>query len=134
MRDLHNNLSIAIAKTVAAITTNTTTNGAVVDLQGFGSVEFSIHSGTLTDGSYAINVQHGDLANGSDMADAPASALLGAEPTFALTDDDTVKTVGYVGSKRYVRIQIVSTSVTTGGTLGATAIRSRQRHTGGKAV
>lgn len=132
MRDLHNVISPAVAKPAAAIATNTTTNGTGVDLQGFQSCEFVIVSGTLTDGSYAINVQESD--DNATFTDAPASAILGGEPTFAATDDNVVKSVGYVGGKRYARIQIVSTGVTTGGTLAAVGIRSRQRHTGGKAV
>ena len=134
MRDLHNNIAAVVAKTIAAITSNTTTSGATVDMQGYDACEFVVQSGTLTDGSYAINVQHGDLANASDMADAATADLVGAEPTFAATDDDKLKRVGYIGSKRYVRIQIVSTGTTTGGTLGAVAILGRERHTGGKAV
>lgn len=132
MRDLHNTISAAVAKAPAAIASNTTTNGSTVDLQGYESCEFVIVSGTLTDGSYAINVQESD--DNATWSDAPASAILGAEPTFAATDDNTVKSVGYVGSKRYTRIQIVSTGVTTGGTIGASAIRGRVRHSGGKAV
>jgi hypothetical protein len=133
MRDLLNTLVSKMAKAAAAISSNTTTNGTVIDLQGFDSCRFDIHSATLTDGAYACSVQEGTLADGSDMADAAAAQVLGTA-AFAATDDNTVKSLSYVGSKRYARVKIVSTGVTTGGTLGAIAVLSRQRHTGGKAV
>jgi hypothetical protein len=133
MRDLLNGLVSKLAKAAAAISTNTTTNGLVIDLQGFDSCRFDIASATLTDGTYAVSIQEGTASDGSDMADAPASSVLGSV-SFAAADDNTVKSLSYVGSKRYARIKIVSTGVTTGGTLGATAVLARQRHTGGKAV
>lgn len=133
MRDLLNTLVSKMAKAAAAISTNTTTNGTVIDLQGFESCRFDIHSATLTDGSYACSIQEGTASDGSDMADAAAASVLGSA-TFAATDDNAVKSLSYVGSKRYVRVKIVSTGVTTGGTLGALAILGRQRHTGGQAV
>lgn len=133
MRDLLNTLVTKMAKAAAAIASNTTTNGTVIDLQGFDACRFDIHSATLTDGSYACSIQEGTASDGSDMADAAASAVLGTA-TFAATDDNTVKSLSYVGSKRYVRVKIVSTGVTTGGTLGALAVLGRQRHTGGQAV
>src|SRR5581483_9047257 len=129
MRDLLNTLVSKVAKTIAAISTNTTTNGAIIDLQGFVSARFDFLSGTLTDGTYACSLQHGDAANLSDAADVPAAQVLGTV-SFAATDDDTVKSLAYIGSKRYVRVKIVS----TGGTLGAVAVLGRQRHAGGKAV
>lgn len=133
MRDLLNGLVSKLAKAAAAIATDTTTNGLVIDLQGFDSCRFDVASATLTDGDYAVSIQEGSESDGSDMADAPASAVLGAV-SFAPADDNTVKSLSYVGSKRYVRLKIVSTNVTTGGTLGAIAVLARQRHTGGEAV
>lgn len=132
MRDLHNLISAAIALNPAAITSNTTTNGTGVDLKGFESCDFAIASGTLTDGSYAVTVQESD--DNSTFADAAAVDLLGSNPSFASTDDNVLKTVGYRGSKRYVRIKVVSTSVTTGGTVAAVAIRGRARHKGTQAA
>lgn len=133
MRDLLNTLVSKMAKAAAAISTDTTTTGTVIDLQGFDSCRFDFHSATLTDGTYVCSIQEGAVSDGSDAADAPASAVLGTA-SFAATDDNTVKSLAYVGTKRYVRIKIVSTGVTTGGTLGAIAVLGRQRHTGGKAV
>jgi hypothetical protein len=114
-QELHSNIEAAVAFNPAAITTNTTTSGPVIDLQGFATAEFVVLTGTVTDGTYQVNLQEGDQANGSDMADAAADRLLGTEPSFVSTDDNAAKRVGLrMGTKRYARLQIVSTGVTTG--------------------
>ena len=125
MRDLHNNIKAEVALNTAAISTDTTTAGNIIDMQGFGSVEFIIQSGTLTDGAYTPLVEDGDVANLSDAAAVADANLLGTEAAaaFALADDDAVKKIGYIGNKRYVRLSIVSTATTTGGTLSAISIK-----------
>lgn len=122
--DLHNNVKTQIARNFVAITSNTTSAGSIIDLKGYGSCEFVIASGTLTDGAYAILIEDGDNSGLSDAAAVDDNYLLGTEAAagFAATDDNTVKKIGYVGSKRYVRLSIVSTGVTSGGTIGAVAI------------
>jgi len=127
MSDLHNSIHLAPALNTSAITSSTTTNGNIIDMQGYGAVEFAIQSATLTDGTYTPLIQEGSAANLSDATTVAAADLHGttASATFALTDDNVVKKIGYVGSKRYVRLSIVSTSVTTGGTISALAIQGR---------
>lgn len=51
-----------------------------------------------------------------------SSRVLGPLPSFAATDDDTVKSFGVLPNKRYVRIVVTATTATTGGVLVATAI------------
>lgn len=126
MRDLHNNIKAEAALNIGAISSNTTTAGNIIDMKGFGSVEFIIISGTLTDGTYTPLVQEGDAANLSDASSVDDADLLGTESdaAFAASDDNTVKKVGYIGNKRYVRLSLVSTGVTTGGTLTALALKA----------
>jgi len=128
MRDLHNNIKTTTGLAPAAITTNTTTVGATVDRQGFESCEFAVQSGVVTDGSYAVQVFAGDAANMSDEAQAAAADLIGTEPTVISTEDAAVEKVGYKGGKRYVRIKVVSTGVTTGALLAALAILGNARN------
>ena len=127
MRDLHNNIAPAVAFDTAAISSNTTTAGNIIDRQGYEAVEFILLSGTLTDGTYTPLIEHGDAANLSDAAAVADSELLGteADAAFAATEDDAVKRVGYIGSKRYVRLSIVSASTTSGGTMSAIAVKGR---------
>lgn len=122
--DMHNQIYPTVAKTVAAITTNTTTTGTnIIDTQGYNSLEFIFASGARTDGTYTPVITHGDAANLSDGAAVDDSDLLGLESEAAISAANTVKRIGYVGNKRYVRFDIVSTSVTSGATVGAIAVR-----------
>jgi hypothetical protein len=131
-RDLHNNLKLNPSHNPqAAITGNATTNGAIIDTQGFESVEFSIQSGVITDGTFTPNVQEGDAANLSDAATVAAGDLLGtlAAATFvATTDNNKTKKIGYKGIKRYVRLQLIGSGQTTGGFIASTAVQGHGRN------
>ena len=130
MRDLHNSIKVSPALNPAAISSNTTTNGAIIDLKDFDSIEFLIQSGALADGTYTPSITVGDESDLSDGTAASGTDLLGtvADATFAATDDNKVKKIGYVGIKRYARLSIASTGVTTGGTLGAIVVQGSPRH------
>ena len=124
-RDIHNNITPQVALNYSNITTSTTTAGNVIDTKGYGAVEFLVYSGTITDGTYTPLIEEGDAANLSDAAAVADANLLGTEAGAALTgsNDNAVKRVGYrVGNYRYVRLSIVSTSVTSGGNVGALVI------------
>ena len=114
---------------IQAISSDTTTNGDIIDTQGYESVSFVFQSGTITDGDYTVLIQEGDdsgLSDASAVADAdllPVGTGQEAAASFdADTDDNLVTKIGYRGSKRYVRFNVVSTNTTTGGTVGAIAI------------
>jgi hypothetical protein len=128
-KDLHNNLKLTPAiNPAAAITANGTTTSATIDTQGFASLEFSCHSGAITDGTFTGTVYEGDASNMSDEAAVDAADLLGSAPAFAASDDNVVKKVGYRGSKRYVRIKFVQAGATSGGFLAATAVQGHARN------
>ncbi|WP_376959663.1 hypothetical protein ABNQ39_07070 [Azospirillum sp. A26] len=129
MRDLHNNLAFVVALNTAAITSNTATIGAIIDTRGFDSLEFAIKSGTLTDGTYTPALTEGDAPDLSDGSPVAAGDLLGtvADATFAATDDNKVKKLGYRGNKRFVRLSLVSAGAATGGTIGAVAALGHPR-------
>jgi hypothetical protein len=125
-KDLYNKILQKVAFNTQAISTDTTTNGEIIDLQGFDSATFIIQSGSLTDGTYTPLVHEG---NESDLSDAGAVAdadLIGTEAAaaFSATDDNKSKRIGYVGGKRYIRLSLVSASTSTGGTLSAVAVLS----------
>lgn len=123
--DLHNELTQTVSMAPIAIATDTTTAGAIIDTQGFAGLEFVITSGVLTDGAYTVTLEEGDNSALSDTA-APSSDFLTntlASVAFALTEDGTTKSIGYVGHKRYVRLNIVSASTSSGGLFAVTAIQ-----------
>lgn len=116
MLDLKNNVKVKKAFD-AAPSSNTTTAGVIIDTLGFRSVTFALLVHAFTDGVYTPLVQHGDTANLSDAAAVDDTHLIGTEAAAAVDADDEITTVGYTGLKRYVRMQVVSTGVTTGASL-----------------
>ena len=97
---------------IQLINTDTTTSGEIIDMQGFDSLLFSIHAGTITAGIITPVIEHGDASNLSDAADVPDVNLrpTEAEAAFIATDDNVVKRIAYTGSKRFVRIKLTTAS------------------------
>jgi len=121
--DLHSQIFCANALSNATIATDTTTVGAIIDTAGYESLEFIIKSGTRTDGTFTPLIQDGDDSGLSDAAAVSDTFLVGTEAAAAITASNALGRIGYVGKKRYVRLSIVSTSVTTGCTsFGAVAV------------
>ncbi|UEM08071.1 hypothetical protein JL101_035330 (plasmid) [Skermanella rosea] len=123
-REMASDVKVTPALNRASITSNTTTNGTWIDTQGFGSVFFSIQSDTITDGTYTPLIEDADASNQSDAA-AVADTFLSvteASVAFVAADDNKTKKIAYTGGKRYVRLSLVSTGVTSGGGIGATAV------------
>jgi hypothetical protein len=111
MRDLHNNIHpvVGIAP-AAARADNTPIVSAIVDTQGFDSCEFVLVTGTNTDtnATFAVLVEDGDAPNLSDASAVVDDELLGTEAQagFTFADDNVTRKIGYIGSKRYVRLTV----------------------------
>ncbi len=119
MFDLHSSISTAIALANQNITTNTTTAGAIIDTQGYEGFEFVVSTGTLTDGSYAFKIETGNdsgLADAVDITAVTPTKVIGDTTAIAATDDDITRRLGVVEFDRYIRISLVSTGTTAGGT------------------
>lgn len=124
-QDLVSEITPAIALASASIASSTTTNGNSVDMQGAESLAFVFFSGAYTDGTYTPQIEESsDNSTWSAVADAD---LIGTEASAAITAANEVFDIGYVGNERYVRLAVVSTSVTTGATIGATAVKGHLR-------
>lgn len=121
-REIHNNIYPKVGLNIQAITTDTTTDGNAIDLKGYDSAEVYVVTGTVTDGDYTLILE--ESATGSFGGEETAVAdtdLVGTEALASFTadtDDNKIGRVGYVGSKRYIRPTIVSTSTSSGATLG----------------
>lgn len=121
MRDLHNNIDAVIALNSVEITSDTTTNGAIIDLKGLNSIEFIVQSGAITDGDYLFSVEVGESADLSDGF-STFEGLLGGEISFTSADSNKIKKIGYIGNKRYLRLSIFSSNTSSGGFFSAIAI------------
>lgn len=126
-QDLTSKLKVVNALSPQNITSNTTVDGNDIDTQGYESINFSILTGTITDGDYAVEIEEAD-DDGSGSPDTYAAVadddLIGLETNVGFsddTDDDKASKIGYIGGKRHVRINVTSTNVTSGGFVGASA-------------
>lgn len=123
--DMHSDVFAKVAKNTAAIASSTTTAGNIIDTNGYEGLEFILQSGAWTDGTYTPLIEESDDAGMSGSNAVDDDDLIGLEADAAIGAANTVKRIGYVGDKRYVRLSIVSTGVTSGATIGATAILGR---------
>lgn len=119
--DLTSTVNPEVALKVQEIVSDTTTPGEIIDSQGYESVDFSAIAGTLTNGVQTITMEDGDDSGLSDAAAVDPTFIIGSLPSFADTEDDAVKHFGYVGKKRYIRINNVSTGTTTSAFIAAIA-------------
>lgn len=123
-REQYSNLYVINAFNIQTISSDTTTSGVIIDTQGFDSLLFAIQSGTITTGTITPVLEDGDAANLSDAADVADAYLkpLESAAAFAVTDDNIVKRIAYLGTKRYVRLKLVTAGSTANLVVGATAI------------
>jgi len=109
-RDLHHSIHAARGiSPAAAVADNTAFVSQIVDTKGYDSVEFLILTGALADAdaTFTVLVEDGNVANLSDAATVASKFLIGtiANASFDFSYDDRVRKIGYVGDKRYVRVQ-----------------------------
>ena len=119
-KDINTILDVSNAFNAAVINSDTDTDGEFIDTKGFYGLTFAVESTAYTDGTYTLQVLESDTAAAPDFTVTAADFVIGAG---SITAVDTPAKIGYVGKKRYARIRIVSTGVTTGATLTALAIR-----------
>ena len=123
MRDLYNNLLAAYSIYPASLGAAAKTGDAIVDLQGYDGALIICGSGALTV-DMPFQLMHGDASNLSDAAAVTDDDLLGLEPTLLAATDNEIKCFGYIGSKRYLRVD-----TTTGtGIAFAAIIKGFPRH------
>ncbi len=89
-----------------------TIKGVAVDLKGFNEAELIVNSGAIAgSGDFTAKVQESNTTTDADFTDVAASNLLGTLPA-SLTADAAFR-VGYIGSKRYVRVVLTKNSGTS---------------------
>lgn len=119
-KDLYSNLGLAHTIAPQFINSNTTITGSEVDLQGYEGALIALHAGTIAGSSsaniYTPEVQESDSSGTGFTAVADAD-LIGTEATAVHTGgtDNTLKKIGYKGTKRYIRVVLTTTAFTTAG-------------------
>ena len=111
MRDLYNKLDVRRGfSPAAAVTDNTAYVSEIIDMQGFSAMAFAILLGSIADADVTFVVLleesvNADFSSQTAVADADMNGTEAlAAPLFG--SDDTVRKIGYHGSKRYVRLTI----------------------------
>jgi hypothetical protein len=123
-KDLYNNIEPLLTIYPQAITA-AADGDAIIDMSGSFGATIIVQAGTITDGTlYTFELEEGDNSALSDGAAVAAADLLGLEPDFAAAEDNTVQRFGYIGNKRYIRLNIsaVTGGPSTGGVFSAVII------------
>jgi hypothetical protein len=132
MKDLHNVIGTKEALAPAASTTVAGRTGKIIDLLGYGGVEFLVNYGAVTATNATITpvLLEGSVTGTlTSVADAD---MLGTELLASLPAQATSRTsgvgknvttrLGYKGSKRYVQLNIASATVTAATIISAVAL------------
>ena len=109
-RDLHNNINVdTLGVYPQAVGTTGSANGvstAAIDRLGYDGVEFIFGYGTIPSTTETITpvVTESDASTGGFTSVADAD-LIGTEAaaSFTYADDNKTKSIGYRGTKKYVR-------------------------------
>jgi hypothetical protein len=89
-----------------------TIKGNAVDLRGFNEAELIVNTGAIAGaGDFTAKVQESNTTTDGDFTDVAAANLLGALPA-SLTADATFR-VGYIGSKKFVRVVLTKNGGTS---------------------
>lgn len=128
VRDLHNKLTFKRGLSPVSVADTTAQVSQIIDTKGFHATEFVIITGSLADAdaTFTTLLEDGDVSNLSDNATVAAPNLLGtaAGASFIFSDDDSVKKIGYIGNKRYVRLTVTPAANSSGALIGIVAVQS----------
>jgi hypothetical protein len=125
--DIANDVSVVQSLLPASRTT--TVNGTGADLKDYSAAVVIIDTGTTggTTPSFTFQVEESD--DNSSYAAVANADLIGSEPVITGANDNAVYELGYLGSKRYVRVAISAASGTTPTLLcSACVVRGKPRY------
>jgi hypothetical protein len=135
MRDNISNFQVKRAiSPVSGAADNTARVSQIIDVQGYDSLAFLILTGAIadSDATFTVLIEHGDASDLSDAAavaddelvkqDASSATAPEAQAGFQFDDDNEVRKIGYLGSKRYVRLTITPANNTGAWLIAAVAL------------
>jgi hypothetical protein len=134
MRDFLHSVLAKRAISSTRVTDNTAQVSQVIDMQGFESALFVINTGTIadTDTTIATLLEESDtnFSGQNTVADADMTSMTaGSTPLtaagFQFDSDNQVRTLGYIGGKRYIRLTLTPSNNTGNMDVGAVCLQSR---------
>jgi len=110
-RDQMNDVNPVLALAPQSEAGATSLLGLSIDTKGFESITFAILLGSLADAdaTWTVTLMEGDdntQTNHTAVADIDMVGTEALAGIAAATDDNATKKIGYIGSKRYVSIEI----------------------------
>lgn len=127
-KDLKNSLTYEKAIVPLAQSDNTAIVSSVIDMQGYHGLNFVILSGSLADAdaTFTVLVEHDDVVGMGTATAVSDDELIGTEAaaSYTFSEDSTLKTIGYAGTKRYVRLTITPANNTGSAIFAAVAVKA----------
>lgn len=134
MRDFLHNVVAKRAISSTRVADNTAAVSQIIDMQGYESALFVMNIGTIADADATVTalLEEGDAANLSDAAAvadgdmiSESSSAPEAAASFQFDSDNQVRTLGYIGVKRYIRLTLTPASNTGNADFGAICLLGR---------
>jgi hypothetical protein len=131
LKDIKNNLKV-VPSLYSLLQTAAAVGDVGVDLAGYEGAVVEVTAGVIATGTtplYTFGVRECATLGGSYTVVAAAD-LIGDAITFGPSDDNTVKTIGYIGSKQFIRVDLETVGGTpgTGGLFTGNVIKGLARH------
>lgn len=129
--DLHDNIKQVLAVAPVILGATGVITGRVVDRKGYGGVEFIVEYGAVTTTGTVVTpiLMEGDTtgalastANADMIGTEALAGLAGATARTSGTTKLVSKRLGYKGNKRYLRLDLNGTGVTSVGIVAASAV------------
>jgi hypothetical protein len=129
MRRLYNHIKTVRALPMTTIAINGVRSGSVIDLGAYGNdfrdVVIIPVTGAITDGTHTFTVQ--ESSDGTTFTNIAAGQILGTAAAIVAADDFRSEDLEFgviPTTNQYLRVQVTSTGVTSGGLIGAVAVLS----------
>lgn len=116
----------------ATLSGTTPAAGNIVDVTDYAAATFLYQTGAVTDAGaaagFSIEVQESDTTAAADFTAVADADLIGTEASLAVTDDGTdsvaIGSIGYIGTKKYLRVVVTGTTGTDAVVNGVWALQA----------
>lgn len=134
--------TVLAAGLVATLSGTTPAKGNIVNVKDAGAATLLLSSGTVTDAGtasgFAFEVQESDTTADGDFTAVADADLVGIEADLTVTSDDddnvAIGSIGYIGTKEYVRVVATGTTGTNATVAGVWALQKLRYAPGGTAA
>jgi len=125
MFDINFKLSALVALNLQTLAADGDVTGNSIDMNGaagdFEALEFVLSTGNYTDGDFSFaGLEHSDDDAIWEAVDDPDDIL---GDNTAISADNAVSHIGYVGKKQFVRCIVNGATITTGSDISVLALR-----------